>query len=303
VHGVLPVDKPPGPTSHDVVALARKALGTRLVGHAGTLDPMATGLLILAVGEATKLVRYLSDDDKTYLATVTLGSETDTLDAEGDVVAKRPVPHGLTRAAVEAATRQFVGCIRQRPPAVSAIKVDGTPLHRRVRRGEELDIPEREVTIHEIRVDDVREAEVDLRVTCGKGVYVRALARDLSLRLGTAGHLGALRRIRSGPFRIADAVPGTALRQAVDDAGARADLRRRMIPPIDACGNMERIELTEPGCENAFHGRSIPFAQIVSGNPDHGRGGPVALVNGKRQLIAVARAAEGELRVIRGFRY
>ena len=229
VDGVLRIDKPRGPTSHDVVASVRRALGQRSVGHAGTLDPMATGLLVVMAGEATKLSAHLSGDDKEYDAEVLFGAETDTLDAEGIVTARAPdgaPPPG--EAEVASALAAMTGPLRQVPPAVSAIKVDGVPLHARARRGEVVEVPPRDVVLHEATLRWVRadppSCGLSLRVS--KGFYVRSFARDLARALGTLGHLGALRRTRSGLMAVDGALDGAAL-LAVGrgDAGARAAVR------------------------------------------------------------------------------
>ncbi|MCA9529246.1 MAG: tRNA pseudouridine(55) synthase TruB, partial [Myxococcales bacterium] len=266
MNGVLVVDKPAGPTSHDIVARARRALGTRRVGHAGTLDPMATGVLVLAIGEGTKLVPYLTAADKRYVATVRLGSSTTTLDAEGTVDAEAPVPSGLSVADVERAAERFAGGYAQRVPAVSAVKVEGRRLHERVRRGEVVDAPVREVALRALEVRRVSGADVELALECGKGFYVRAFARDLASALGTVGHLVALRRTRSGAFDVRDAVPAAWLEaarlpkqqgggspaEATDEAAqaaarARARIREAVRTVADACGALPALTLTARG--------------------------------------------------------
>jgi tRNA pseudouridine55 synthase len=202
--GLVVVDKPGGLTSHDVVARVRRLAGTRKVGHAGTLDPMATGVLVLGVGRATRLLGHLTLADKRYDATVRLGVSTTTDDAEGEVVATGSTD-GLSEAAVRAALAAFVGEIDQVPSAVSAIKVGGTRAYARVRAGEEVDLPARRVTIHALEVSSVALPDVELRVHCSSGTYVRAIARDLGAALGVGGHLTALRRTAVGPFTLAGA--------------------------------------------------------------------------------------------------
>jgi len=213
--GIVLVDKPAGWTSHDVVARVRRLAGTRKVGHAGTLDPMATGLLVLGVNRATRLLTYLVGADKTYTATVRLGQETITDDAEGETTRARGTgdPGDLT-ARVRSAVAGLTGAIQQVPSAVSAIKVDGQRSYARVRGGQDVTLPARPVTVHSFEVGATRPAvsadgtavlDVDVRVECSSGTYVRALARDLGEALGTGGHLTALRRHRVGPFDIAAA--------------------------------------------------------------------------------------------------
>jgi tRNA pseudouridine55 synthase len=199
--GLVVLDKPGGMTSHDVVARTRRALGTRKVGHAGTLDPMATGVLVLGVNRATRLLGHLMLTEKRYDATIRLGASTTTDDAEGEVVATAPTDH-LVEGDVRAALTAFVGEIDQKPTAVSAIKVDGKRAYQRVRDGEDVDLPARRVTVHELVVTDVRGADVDVSVRCSSGTYIRAIARDLGAALGVGGHLVALRRTAVGPFDL-----------------------------------------------------------------------------------------------------
>lgn len=206
-------------TSHAVVSRARKALGERRIGHAGTLDPDATGVLVLGVGQATRLLGYLSASDKDYVATVRLGVATTTDDAAGDVVSVGPIA-GIHDSDVDRAVADLTGPISQRPSAVSAIKVDGRRAHARVREGEDVVLPERDVVVSRFRrgplrhqVDDAgREViDLDIEVTCSAGTYVRALARDMGAALGVGGHLRSLRRTRSGAFGIDMAVQLDAL--------------------------------------------------------------------------------------------
>ena len=207
--GLVVVDKAGGMTSHDVVARARRLLSTRKVGHAGTLDPMATGVLVLGVGRATRLLGHLQLTDKTYDATVRLGATTTTDDAEGETVATAAVD-GVSEEQVRDALAGFVGELDQVPSAVSAIKVDGRRAYDRVRAGEQVELASRRVTVHDLAVHDVRRAgadhgrvlDVDLTLHCSTGTYVRAVARDLGRQLGTGGHLTALRRTSVGPFGL-----------------------------------------------------------------------------------------------------
>jgi tRNA pseudouridine55 synthase len=206
--GLVVVDKPAGITSHGVVARVRRLAGTRKVGHAGTLDPMATGVLVLGVDRATRLLGHLMLTQKAYDATVVLGVSTTTDDAEGEVTARTSAA-GLDETLVRASLERFVGDIEQVPTSVSAIKVDGKRAYQRVRDGEELELAARPVTVHELtsgRVETVGETlEVDIRVRCSSGTYIRAIARDLGTALGVGGHLSALRRTAVGSFDLAAA--------------------------------------------------------------------------------------------------
>lgn len=205
LHGFLVIDKPAGWTSHDVVARVRRLTGERRIGHAGTLDPAATGVLPLAVGSATRVVEYLSDASKTYRAEMTFGVETDTFDGDGRVVATGDSA-GLTRPDVEGRLSAFRGTIEQVPPMHSAIKVDGRRLYELARRGEEVDRPPRQVTISCLELVAWEPPVATLVVDCSKGTYVRALAHDLGAAVGTGAYLSDLVRLRTGPFGLDDAV-------------------------------------------------------------------------------------------------
>jgi tRNA pseudouridine55 synthase len=229
--GILLLDKPQGPTSHDMVSRTRRALGTRKVGHAGTLDPMATGLLILGVDSSTRLLTFLVGLDKEYTATIRLGQATATDDAEGEIVATADSAQlsGVTDAAIAAGILSLTGEIAQVPSSFSAIKVDGVRSYDRARAGEEVDLPARVVTISSFEVLETRRTpdaiDVDVRVAVSSGTYVRALARDLGSALGVGGHLTTLRRTRVGPFGIDDAVQ---LDDAVQPGG---DLAAALLAP------------------------------------------------------------------------
>ena len=254
--GLLLVDKPAGWTSHDVVARIRRVCGTRRVGHAGTLDPMATGVLVLGVGRATKLLTFLVGCDKGYAATVRLGQSTVTDDAEGDVVASADAS-GVSRAALDAAVARLTGAIEQVPSSVSAIKIDGQRSYARVRSGEEVRLAARPVTVSRFAILDVRPSgtllDVDVEVEVSSGTYVRALARDLGAALGVGGHLTALRRTRVGRYAIDDAVP-------LDDLEPDGPV------PLVAMGDAARAqfvvhELTAEEVDAVGHGRRIPTAR------------------------------------------
>lgn len=206
--GFLLVDKASGMTSHDVVAMARKKLDTKKVGHAGTLDPMATGVLVLGIGIATRLLTYITDGKKAYQGKISLGSATHTDDKEGDVIFTAPEDklQLITDSQIKEQLAGFLGNIKQRPSSVSAIKIDGKSAHARVRAGEDVDIPERDITIDEIEVKQISHLassiEIDLSVTCSAGTYIRAIARDLGEKLEVGGHLTQLRRTLVSPFTL-----------------------------------------------------------------------------------------------------
>ena len=205
LEGIVLVDKPAGPTSHDVVAKMRKLFNTRKVGHAGTLDPMATGMLVIGIGRATRLLGYFTAHDKEYLGTIRLGISTTTDDAQGELVTRASAGH-ITESEIIEIVRDFRGPIMQQPSAVSAIKIDGERAYTRVRNGEDISIPPRSVMIHDLEIIDIeRMSDLDVidlkvRVVCSAGTYVRALARDIGKQLEVGGHLTELRRTRSGVF-------------------------------------------------------------------------------------------------------
>jgi len=225
--GILNLNKPRGPTSHDVVDRVRALTGIRRVGHAGTLDPLATGVLLVCVGRATRVAEYLMAGRKVYRARVRLGVVTDTYDAEGQVVAEAPVE--VSRAQVEAALAQFRGTITQVPPMYSAVKHRGMPLHRLARRGVEVQRKPRQVEVLRLELTAWEPPECTLEVTCSPGTYVRTLAHDLGQALGCGAHLTGLTRLASGDFRLEDAVTLDELAQAAAE-GRWPDL----LHPIDA---------------------------------------------------------------------
>jgi tRNA pseudouridine55 synthase len=205
IDGVLLVDKGPGMTSHDVVAVTRRTLNTKKVGHCGTLDPMATGLLIVVVGKATKIQDLLMAEDKEYEGTLTLGASTSTQDKEGAVIEERPVPD-FSREQIEEAFAFFRGDFYQLPPMVSAIKKDGVALYKLARQGKEVEREKRLVHVFHHQVTRMELPEIDFRVLCSKGFYVRTYAHDIGQRLGCGAHLSALRRTRSGKFDLTRSV-------------------------------------------------------------------------------------------------
>lgn len=237
--GIVVVDKPGRMTSHDVVSRVRRLAGTRKVGHAGTLDPMATGVLVLGIDRATRLLGHLMLTEKRYDATIRLGAATTTDDAEGEVVATSAVDH-LTEDDVRTALRTFVGEIDQVPTAVSAIKVDGKRAYQRVRDGEQVELAARRVSVHELVVHEVRLPDVTVSVRCSSGTYIRAIARDAGELLGVGGHLCALRRTAVGVFDLGAA---RTLEQLAEDFGSGAgvipiaEAARATFPALDLDGD------------------------------------------------------------------
>lgn len=228
VEGVLLVDKPTGMTSHDVVYRLRRKFQIQRIGHAGTLDPMATGLLIMLVGKATKISQYLISLDKVYEGEVTLGVTTNSQDAEGEVMETRPVPP-LTEADLRAAMQGFLGDQYQKPPMFSAVKIGGVPLYKMARKGEEVEREPRFIRVAAFELLGLALPKFTFRLHCTKGTYVRAIANDLGEKLGCGGHLSALRRTGSGIFNIAQCVPLAEI-----ETMPLADLEKRLIPIHEA---------------------------------------------------------------------
>jgi tRNA pseudouridine55 synthase len=298
--GILVLDKPRGVTSHDVVMRVRRALATREVGHAGTLDPMATGVLVVAVGEATKLVPWLTAGRKSYTTTVLLGIETDTLDAAGRVVGRSEIQgdlrHALQLGAESPLVRQALDEERRRtsqlPPAYSAIHTEGERAYAKARRGEAVDLAPREVEVHELTLvaSSADPPSLVLDVEVSKGFYVRALARDLAGGLGTVGHLTELRRSRAGAFGLEEA--------AALEAPAE-QLASRLVPLAEAAARtLPVLRLTATGVAHARSGRPLPLADILG----TALPGPSAWVDDSGTLVAVGEIDDGHGRVIRGFR-
>ncbi len=272
--GLVVVDKPAGWTSHDVVAKLRKVYGQKRVGHAGTLDPDATGVLLVGLGRVTRLLRFLQETDKEYRGTVVFGIATNTLDAAGEVLDERPMP--LTQAQVEAAKGAFLGDIAQVPPMVSAIKVGGRRLHELARKGEEVERAPRPVHIDLIDVEDFVAGDhpvATIRVVCGSGTYIRSLAADLGAALGGPAHLGSLRRLRVGVFGDAEAVPLDAV-----EADPAAALRT----PAAAMRGLAALVVDAEGAAGVAHGAALP-GDLADAAID----GPFAVLDPAGDLLAV----------------
>jgi tRNA pseudouridine55 synthase len=244
--GLLLVDKPPGITSHDAVAIVRRAQGTKKVGHAGTLDPMATGLLVMGIGRATRLLRFLGDLPKVYEGTLRLGIETTTLDADGEVTREADVV--VTETDLRAAMAALVGDSMQTPPAYSAVKVAGTRLYEAARKGERLDAAPRPIHVAAFDLLGFDGRDAGFRVVCGGGTYVRVLAADVGAALGCGAHLTALRRTAIGPFDVAEAGP--------------PDASVRPLPIERALDHLPRVELGPEEAVAAGHGRVLGPAGI-----------------------------------------
>jgi len=247
--GFFNVDKPLGMTSHTVVAKLRRLLNIKKVGHAGTLDPLATGVLVMCVGPATRLSEYAMSSTKRYTASVKLGIETTTYDAEGDVVAEKDATH-ITLADIEAVLPTFTGEIDQLPPLYSAVKKDGRKLYEIARAGESIEREARRVRIDHITVLDWASPVVTLDVACGAGTYIRSLAYDLGEALGVGGHLSGLRRTQSGVFRIDDAI-------GLDELSAADEPLSHLLPPDFTLGEMPSLQMDQAMFDDIRHGRFI----------------------------------------------
>ena len=285
-HGFLVVDKQPGMTSHDVVSVARRSLGTRKVGHAGTLDPMATGILVLGFNNGTRLLQYITDGDKDYLATMVLGSATVTDDSQGEVIDTTDASH-ISDQQIEDEIAKMRGKILQRPSSVSAVKIDGERAYNRVRSGEDVVLPAREVTISSLEILQIRRMgsaiEVDIHVTCSAGTFIRAIARDCGAALGIGGHLNSLRRTRIAGFGLERAVTLDQLKSKVFETLDIADVARSTFAVREIALD-EKIELS--------------FGRALVANPDNNI---YAGIDSSNQLIALLQNVDGKAKPIAVF--
>ena len=294
VHGLLVIDKPAGMTSHDVVDQARRILGERKIGHSGTLDPDATGVLLLGVGDATRLLRFLDNvtidgratTSKSYTGTVVLGTETTTLDASGGVTATydmSAVIDGLTVDKVQALVdgnvgQQLLGDVMQVPPMVSALKVDGKRLHELAREGIEIEREARPVTVHSFKVLAIRDNEIDIDVTCSSGTYIRTLAADLGTIMGGGAHLKNLRRTSIGRFTVSDTVTLDDMKSEESSTDPRSYLQ----PVIDCVRGLTRFGADADVLAAVAVGKVLPAALFAGNGP-----APWAVVDANERLVAV----------------
>ena len=285
-HGFLVVDKEPGMTSHDVVAIARRALNTRKVGHAGTLDPMATGVLVLGFNNGTRLLQYITDGDKSYQATIVLGASTITDDFEGEVIATADAS-AISDEQIHAQLNTMRGTFMQRPSSVSAVKVAGERAYDRVRAGEVVILDSREVTISQLDVLAIRhigtKLEIDIEVTCSAGTYIRSIARDCGDGLKVGGHLSALRRTRVAGFGLDKAVSLAALKSGEFSTLDLADVARSTFPVREIALD-EKLELS--------------FGRTLTPNPSQGIHAGISTAN---ELIALLNNVDGKAKPIAVF--
>ena len=277
--GLIVIDKPVGPTSHDVVARMRRVLGERRIGHTGTLDPNASGVLPLVIGRATRLAKFLSGEKKRYQAVVRVGISTDTYDGEGAQVGARwtgPLP---ARAAIESALAEYSGTFMQQPPAFSAKKIGGERAYNSARMGSAVMPAPVAVIVHRLDIVAVADDEITLHVDCSAGFYVRSLAHDLGQKLGTGAHLSALRRLASGTLTLEDAIPLEYAERSREDAVDALLPIESMLPQFDT------VVLTDEGLLRAVHGRNIGAAHVVTGTLP--AGGPTRLMDQVGQLVGI----------------
>ncbi|MBM4782752.1 MAG: tRNA pseudouridine(55) synthase TruB [Archangiaceae bacterium] len=281
MNGVLVVDKPKGPTSSDVVQIVRRALKVKKAGHTGTLDPMATGVMAVCLGDATRIAQVLTDGNKAYDATLKLGVTTDTLDAEGAVLQTRAVP-ALTRERLEQVFAAFRGELHQTPPMYSAIKKDGKRLYELARAGEEVEREARPVTVFSLTLNDFTSDELKLSVACSKGFFVRTLAADIGEALGCGAHLTALRRTQSGPFAIARAIP----LQEIVDKGAEA-VAGKLASLDESLAFLPEVKTNEAEADRVKHGGVVEVAR-----PDEAM---VRVTGPTGEVLALAEIRRGRL--------
>lgn len=296
MNGVLVVDKPPGPTSHDVVVRARRALGIRRIGHTGTLDPLASGVLPLVVGRATRLASLVGATEKEYLAGVRFGAATPTYDADARIVRDPatgafaglapppPEPPGLDAERIASVLPAFRGAVTQIPPAFSAKKIAGVAAYKRARANEPVTPQPVSVHVHDVRLEAYEAGLARIRLITSPGFYVRTFAHDLGQRLGCGAHLESLRRERVGPFGAAEAVPLDALER--DGAAAAA----RIVPPERMLPELPAVVLTERGARRARHGNAVGPGDTVSGLLEVPPGGRARLMDPAGGLVAIAEA-------------
>jgi tRNA pseudouridine55 synthase len=282
--GALLVDKPEGPTSHDVVNWARRSLGLRRIGHTGTLDPFASGLLVLLVGPVTRLAEYLFVLPKRYEARARLGIRTDTHDAEGKTVSVQNFGAELTQEQVETELATFAGCGQQVPPQFSAKKVGGERMYKKARRGDTVLLPCVDVDIFEIGLTDFSPPEIGFTMACSSGTYVRAVARDLGDKLGVGAHLTALRRTAVGGFSVDRAVPGEVLRERFPQDPTP------WVEPAAVVGHLTTIRVEVDAALRLRQGRAIPW----SGEADPEIGNPIAVLD-ETGLVGIAEIRNGHL--------
>ncbi|HBF42066.1 MAG TPA: tRNA pseudouridine(55) synthase TruB [Desulfobacteraceae bacterium] len=298
--GILLIDKDEGETSYSVVRKVKLSIAAKKVGHAGTLDPFATGLLIILIGQGTKLSNYIMSEDKVYFATLRLGVETDTLDSTGRVLRISSVPD-LSPESIQEKTRGFVGNIEQTPPVYSAVKYKGTRAYKLARRGIKITLKKRKVIVYSLRILSVSLPDIIMEIVCSSGTYIRSLGADLGTELGPGGHLVTLRRLAGGFFNVKDALSSNEIL----DEGKRKQLQKKIIPLKNAIPGMREIDVQENMADKVRHGNQPKWKELGS-NFAGNKNEYVKLVKGS-ELVAIVktkkngRGDNGKIKIERVF--
>ena len=298
MHGLLLLDKPAGLTSHDCVRQVRRLFKTRKVGHAGTLDPLATGVLPIAIGNATKILQFLLAEDKSYRATFKLGITTDTLDSDGQIVLQRQVPSISSQTLIDICAR-FTGEIDQQPPMYSALKKDGVPLYKLARQGKEIERPTRRIKIFRLDIIESVADQVTIEVDCSKGTYIRSLAHDIGEALGCGAHITSLRRLRTGPFSIDECT-------TLEELGNASDKQPFLVSADAALRNLPAAVLNDSGLARLKFGIPPQVEDVTLDDPPEP--GTAVRLQAAGELVAMARYAplrenekRGDFELIRVF--
>lgn len=295
IDGFIVIDKPAGMSSHDVVNIVRRKFGQKRVGHTGTLDPFATGVLVLALGEATKAIPFLDEAAKEYRAVMKLGESTDTQDCTGEVI-HRCDWRGITSDDIRRVAAGFKGKLSQLPPMFSALKHKGVPLYKLARRGDEISREPRQIEVFTLDIDNIELPEVAFTVSCSRGTYVRTLAHDIGRELGCGAHLTRLQRIASGRFQLKEALP----LEMLDDVMSDGRVEGILISPYGALDHLPDLPVEESGREMVSHGIA-PKLTSLAGHSETLTPGKLVRISYEKRLIAVAEFAENGLRLVRVF--
>ena len=294
INSVILIDKPAGLTSSETINRARRILGIKKIGHSGTLDKFATGLLVVCTGSATKLTRYFLESDKRYTGEVRLGVATDSCDTEGDITGRCDISH-LTPDDIRSALEKFRGEIKQRPPSYSALKINGRRASDLARSGEDVLMEERQVTVYSLDVLDINFAEgiIRLDIYCSKGTYIRSLARDIGLELGVCAHLQSLRRVSSGMFNVADAL---TLERLAGYKDGTENAEKSILDPVSALSDFSRMVLNPEGVRKALNGADFLPEQVLS--CEQGSKKLYVILDGRKNLIAIADINIGKWQIV-----
>lgn len=290
---VISLDKPGSITSQQAVSKVKRILGIRKAGHTGTLDPLATGLLIVCTGEATKITRFITDLDKEYTALVKLGEKTNTFDSDGDIVSKKE-GFSICRRDIEDLLKKFRGVIRQTPPMFSAVKVNGKPLYKLARKGLEIERPEREITIQGLELTAYSPPFFEIRVSCSKGTYIRTLCNDIGDSLMVGAHMAGLRRTRTGNFSIESAITLDELEKLLNVSGRETLVHKAVLSPDAALTHLTEVVLSQSDYKKAGNGSQIICPESLAVKEKY-----VRLKSPTREFFGIGRLSHGSLRVER----